>query len=888
MKSMINYSRYLAAAMCVATLAGCNAVEDVRSEPFVELPAAKVVLQGSVTGLGSRRSMTIRNRVGLYAGDTVSVTAPVPVQPTVGAPIPSTFSYGALNAFDPDGNPVPYDLEISQQPYGKLCVFVGGTNVGVLNPDVPTDVRVQCGPAPGLTLYSMTVTVNPSFASTPGAAVFLRTEDALYSCNMAGGNDPTLCTLGVGTVTFPNKLMNTSGNTANGPIATPNPGAFSPVFEWAVTASVTTGGVASRCPVTNPSNPLVGANVQNPSANISTPAVLACSFTISGATHYSRPAGVTTDPTLGAGLALQLKDLSGNIRGNATVAAGAFPAAITFNNALTPVSTVFTASPDATFQVVVTSQPANQTCIVPNGGFISLNALVRGNPVSVTPVGTMPDGNPGPSATGAAVAPAVANTPLPGTRLVVLCRNKPASADALKGVYRLTKTTALIERRRATRTFGSSTTLVEPITDVIANEWQPFDLTVQNNASSNILSFSEDGTFLYGTHQASTQVEQGFYEYSATLPATTVAGAPPGRLRFTLHTDTQYNTTFPTAFSNAEINGGGTSTTTAGISALPGALTFTTLPNSPFPIRHANMGAVVKTAASGTTAAKIVARSGPYGGAAGTYATAAFTFAGPIPAPAVPTPAAPTETTPTTTATNSAVQQVDWELTEVQSLNGQMTGAFVSQYGDRVWVYDKDTSYGYHLGVNGFPNIQSACFTIQNPTASSGTFERRGSSTGCYAINRPRTVPFPGQDLAQIYFFSGAEAVDNTYTVTTHTSSTTVGAPTGAATASPTTLTTNTVNLGSAVSAAAIRDNFAAYEARIPGGESAIDGRSPSPIYYFVAPAASFFSSAPAEYFPTPTVAVTTWCSTEILGIRRTLNGIPTQQPVYMCRTRVP
>lgn len=876
MKSMIYRFRYLAAGLCVVALAGCNAVEDVRSEPFIELPVAKVVLQGSVTGLGSRRSMTIRNRVGLYAGDTVSVTAPVPVLPTTGTDIPSAFTFGALNAFDANGSPVPYDLEVSQQPYGKLCIFVGGTNVGVLNPDSPPNVIVQCGPAPGFTRYSLTATVDPTFAASAGAAVFLRTEDAIYRCNMAGGNDPTICTLGSGTVTFPNRLMNTSGNIANGPIGTPNPGAFAPNFEWSVSASNTVGGTVNRCPVNNASNPLVSGNVQNPSANITNVAVLACSFTISGAAHYSRPAGVIADPALAAGLTLELRNLSGQLAGTATVAAGAFPASISFVNASVPATTAFTASPDATYQVVVATQPTNQTCIVPNGGFVSLNALVRGNPVNVTAVGTAADGTAGPGTT---VAPTTANTPTPGTRLVVMCRNRPAVADALKGVYRLTLTTAQISRVTATRTLGSSTTTVETFVDVIANKWQPFDLTVQNNASSNIIHFSDDGTFLYGTHQASTQVEQGFYDYSATLPAAT--GAPPGRLRFTLHTDTQYNTTFPTLFSNAEINGGGTGTTTPGISALPGALVFGTAPGTPFAFRHANLGNVVKTAASGSTAAKITGRSGPYGGSATNISTATFTFSGPIAGATTPTPAAPTTTTPTTTATNRVVQQVDWELSEVQSLNGEMTGGWVSKDRDRVWVYDKDTTYGYHVGVNGFINIQSACFTIQHPSDPSGTFERRGSSTGCYAINRPRTVPFPGQTLAQIYFFSGAEAVDNTYTLTTHTSSTTVGAPTGAAAA-------GAVNLGSLVSTASLRDNFPNYEARIPGGQSAIDGRSPSPVYYHVAPVASFSTSADPDYFPAPTVPFNTWCSTEILGIRSTLNGIPFQQPVYFCRTRVP
>jgi hypothetical protein len=58
---------------------------------------------------------------------------------------------------------------------------------------------------------------------------------------------------------------------------------------------------------------------------------------------------------------------------------------------------------------------------------------------------------------------------------------------------------------------------------------------------------------------------------------------------------------------------------------------------------------------------------------------------------------------------------------------------------------------------------------------------------------------------------------------------------------------------------------------------------SPSPIYFHIAPATSFESSANSIYFPAPPSM--SWCSTEILGLRTTANGFPINYPMYFCRT---
>ena len=324
-------------------------------------------------------------------------------------------------------------------------------------------------------------------------------------------------------------------------VPAPPPGA--PGFLWTVSASTSLGGTVNRCPVDRPSGTNPAANVVGAGA----PTVRACTFTINGAVYYSRPAGVGADPALGTGLTLELQDINGVKRGSATVAAGAFPnpttgagIPVSFVNTDATPANVFTSNATADFQVVVTNHPAGQTCIVPDGGFVSLRTLVQLNPVNITALGTRSDNTP--MTAGPALWPTTAAStlpPVPGSRLVIFCRNKPAPADTLNGVYRLTRTTATV----ASAAGAVTTTTVR---------WQPFDLSVQNTATAGIITFFDDGTFLFGTHHFSNQVEHGFYDYSATLPADTRPGTPPGRLRFSLHTDTWANTVFPIFFSSAE------------------------------------------------------------------------------------------------------------------------------------------------------------------------------------------------------------------------------------------------------------------------------------------------------------------------------------------------
>jgi hypothetical protein len=76
MTSMSNGTKLLATMAALgATLSGCDSIKDVRDEPFTELPAQTVVLEGTITGLGSRRSVVLMNNGD--AARAMSFLAPI-------------------------------------------------------------------------------------------------------------------------------------------------------------------------------------------------------------------------------------------------------------------------------------------------------------------------------------------------------------------------------------------------------------------------------------------------------------------------------------------------------------------------------------------------------------------------------------------------------------------------------------------------------------------------------------------------------------------------------------------------------------------------------------------------------------------------------------------
>jgi hypothetical protein len=578
---------------------------------------------------------------------------------------------------------------------------------------------------------------------------------------------------------------------------------------------------------------------------------------VSGAIGYSLPVGATVIPTI-SGLKLQLRDLQARVIEELTVGACTpASAAVTTTTQTTtlgatvPVPTpvlpagspctykfatpIRSSATDGVYDIVVSEQPTGQSCIVVNGGS-----------VSVFTTGLTP--------------------PASATNANVFCRALPAANKQLQGIFRLQSTTFV-----PNAITGSPAPLV--------STWRPFDLTQWNTASSNMMAFYNNGTFLYGTHANGAQVEHGFYDYDPDAQT----------MRFTSIVDTNISTTFPANFSPLPTIPPGSTftqitnlfTTTPGLSALPNPIRQN---GTGFAASHAAMtGVTLGTANSGLGTVRTI--SGTFGAdPAGitSYAlntTVACSVAAPCLNPttgALITAGTCTTADPCVNATSGQppvttgskciapaaacympnyAYRVSWTLQEPPQVEDEMTGAWLGKDGRRFWVWDFRTYYGTSVGVlGGSPSMNDGCFTMEDLHVSEGIYTRRGSGTGCYPYARPANDPvtgaagqffvgnngtFPG------YLALGAESVDFSLTPLT---------------------------------------SLPGYTGRMPGGEPAPGTSSPSPIYFRVAPAGSFFTSENELYFPSAGQS-TSWCNTEILGVRATANGFPINYPVYFCRT---
>src|SRR5690606_35722491 len=143
-----------------------------------------------------------------------------------------------------------------------------------------------------------------------------------------------------------------------------------------------------------------------------------------------------------------------------------------------------------------------RACVVGDGGAVSFYRTGTNNPVNVTAV---------------AARASTGNARAWGTRLNVFCRALPAAGQELAGTYRLTSSTWTPEPTES-----------NPTPAPLTARYDNYDWTTQNLGSSNMLTFFDDGTFLYGTHgyisgsmpdfqsaaPYSVQVEHGFYDYN--------------------------------------------------------------------------------------------------------------------------------------------------------------------------------------------------------------------------------------------------------------------------------------------------------------------------------------------------------------------------------------
>jgi hypothetical protein len=91
-----------------------------------------------------------------------------------------------------------------------------------------------------------------------------------------------------------------------------------------------------------------------------------------------------------------------------------------------------------------------------------------------------------------------------------------------------------------------------------------------------------------------------------------------------------------------------------------------------------------------------------------------------------------------------------WTLTEPVQTPGQIQGAWTTSDSKRVFVYNKTTFYGFHVGVNGAPNVQDACFTILDATQPVSFYTRRGGDTGCMTTTTTTVGGGPEDGLTNV------------------------------------------------------------------------------------------------------------------------------------------
>jgi hypothetical protein len=843
---MISKSTKLLAAACVAVLAGCNAVEDVREQPFTPVPPQGVVLQGKVTGpLGTRRSVNLVNNGNNDNGRSITATLGVTETP---------FTFGIF----PVGS--TYNVTIRSQPFGKICTVTGGQ--GTITTPEALNIVVNCVNDPAIPRYNIKVAVPSDFGGRAGAKVILTTEEGVFEKTPASG----ATSVQFDSVTFNNHVggvvwgsnsaappATQTASTANGgtnPVTNIVGGAANGVtFSWAVTATTTEGSttarpVVNKCAMTNASNFLgtasgspTGALYTNvalpPTGNIGfgngyqIPTVGACTFTIgstvtgttpSQGVYYSTPPGGTPQAMPSGGLDLQLRDVQGTVIEtllfNGGYGASAVPANVTTTAGREGVGYAFVttgrSNPNSVYDVVVSRQPTGQTCIVHNGGAATLgvatsnitNAHVacRVKPTGTSVLRGTYEFFSGETfnypTTPTAGIPASAGVNNNGT-----LTNTTTTVSTIKSYVVYTGTTNpglgghskgqnltqdLSTRVQVTTTPAGSTTST-PVSDTttVATNVQSTNTVI----TRNFLTFFDDGTFLYGVH-GNNQVEHGFYNYNPTTKV----------INFTLITDA-FTVPFggTTAGTNQSIG------LTNGLSGtIPTAVTGVPASNPVTfgGVSHPTMTNVTKV--SGT----VSRLSGEFG--------------------------------PVNNFTTVGVKWAKWSLVEPGNVAGQMAGTWVTPDHRRAWNYDFNTTLGFHVGVNGgAPNMQDGCFTFQDYRDPNGFYTRRGGLTGCLdAVSNPAgigTVDYQLPTLANTPGFVG----------------------------------------------------------RMPGTETAFDGRSPSPIYYAIGTAATFATVADPVYFgstteqPTSSTALTALCGTaDVLGVRASLNGNPINRPVYMCREK--
>jgi hypothetical protein len=482
MNSTIRHWAPGALVLGALALAGCDSIKDVRSDSFTELPAQNMVLGGKARNLGTRRPLILQNN-----GEDTCIQPADPNNPSGTQVVGECRFYGVLNeeysTFSFGALPVgtAYDITVKKQPFAKICTVANAT--GTIGSGAPAPA-VNCEDDPSIPRYTVTADIDPAIQHLPGLKVILTTEQKSRAVEVNGQPQ----------VVFSYPDDDVFDNQYGIPATSPN----LPIFGWRVTATVPGASEldpARNCYVTGGPVANTGGNIGDDGLATTAPTndvavtVNSCGFPVRvQADFFPR---TTTPPAIpdGEAVSVVLREQPSGINVAAVDITSFADAYVSFMEADAqgnPTMIPYQAPShlNAFYEVVIKGSPSGMACI-PGFSLSSSSAPTGRN--SYRTAGKAEDA-------GAVLLRRPASARVANEWVVdrvIRCRNVPAEAEQLRGVYQQSQVTETSEDGGTTVT------------------------TIRNH---NYLAFFEDGTYLYGNHVSGASnngVEQGFYQYDA-------------------------------------------------------------------------------------------------------------------------------------------------------------------------------------------------------------------------------------------------------------------------------------------------------------------------------------------------------------------------------------
>jgi hypothetical protein len=604
------------------------------------LPTQKVVLQGTIDGLGTRRPITLQ---ATFERDGVVRVDALKFYGTEGVAV-SPFTFGTAD----EGK--PYNVTVDTQPFGKICTLSNGSGTAGAAGAAP--ITVDCENDPAVTRYPLTVSTAAG-ASLPNLKVTLITEDGVREMDATG----------LSSVTFPEAIFNSQLSL--------------PVFGYQVKATtdttVGTTTTTNNCSFNSSGSFTVGG--RNNDANgqpiiptgPATVTVNACQFTVTANVQYNPTAGAPAMPAGGMELAL---------RNNLTGVDEQFLTVNSYSATNLSFPTPVLSNSRAIYDLVVTRHPTGHHCVV--SGTVTYFSMVI-NSVTGGSI-TVP--------TGGAVLLVDPGNPQwwAFTGRNVRCRAIPAPANQLTGTYQVNRPLPAVDstttpaRPRLFLTFFADGTFINAVNHTRVSTCSSVDMfsapkPTGCNGPEDLGRVVSINLFngIVGTGaglSTSAGAVHGFYNYNP--------GA--GTIAFTAFTASNVN---PSNF---------------GLNGMPGYATA-------FGVGSVTATNVVKTPPPNSTLSLTFSAANRPGESLGSGNR---------------TPAAP----------QTGFTEI-WNMTEPESKPGEMTGTWVSADHLRMFAYNDNEIFGIHTGVNGLPNLQDTCYTIDDfSTPAGGKFARHSGSSG--------------------------------------------------------------------------------------------------------------------------------------------------------------